>query len=68
MTAPTPSGRALKIDRLTSTTIRQIAEIAEAQHGLADVRVVEWAVDHLHRSIFETEPALPRRLQRKVAP
>jgi len=51
--------RTARTYRLPPDTLRQIDEIAADQHGLADVRVIEWAVEHLHRSVCRPAPATP---------
>jgi hypothetical protein len=45
--------------RLTDETKRQIAEIAEAQHGLKATAVVTWAVEELHARVVRP-PSTPR--------
>jgi hypothetical protein len=47
--------------RLPDETIRQIAEIAAIQHGLADVHVVIWAVGRLHESVMKTAGKPPKK-------
>jgi len=49
--------RTMKNYELTDETIRQIKEIAAEQHGLPARAVVEWAIDHLHRSVCGPAPA-----------
>ena len=61
-----PATRTAVTYRFEPETHRKIAEIADAQQGLADVRVVTWAIDELHRSVCrEPAPAPTRRPPRK---
>jgi hypothetical protein len=47
--------------RLGPSTVAKIAEIAEAQHGLSKARVIEWAVEQLHREVCDPARTMPSK-------
>jgi len=62
-----PALRIMQKYRLPPPTVEKIAQVAQAQGGLTHTRVIELAVDELHRQVCRPVDSVSgRRLRRTV--